>query len=163
MSASDPAYRIIFPSYDWDDAWLVNQIINLPVVLGKENLGFIKGVPQEEGLTRDSEIEQWIDRNMHGCSALMLLVGEKTYLSHWVAYEVELARRHRLGILLVYLDGMQRRDGSICQLGKDPLECWSLYANTPGCYRVNAYHWIRDNGIENVADWIEDALQRRGK
>lgn len=163
MLTPNPAYRIVFPSYDWDDAWLVNQIINLPVVLGKENIGFIKGVPQEEGLTHDSEIQQWIDRNMSGCSALMLLVGEQTYLSKWVAYEVDLARKRHLGMLLVYLDGMRRQNGSICQLGKDPLEHWGLYANTPGCYRVNAYHWVRNNGLENVADWIEDALQRISK
>lgn len=163
MSASDPVYRIIFPSYDWDDAWLVNQIINLPVVLGKENLGFIKGVPQEEGLTRDSEIEQWIDRNMHGCSALMLLVGEQTYLSEWVAYEIELAIKRRLGMLLVYLDGMQRRDGSICQLGKDPIGYRGWYSHDSTGYFVRQYHWVGDHGQDNVSNWIEDALQRRGK
>lgn len=89
---TQPKFRIVFPSYDWDDAWLVNQIINRPIVVGREEVGFIKGVPAEEGLTDPKAIENWIRRNMEGCSCLILFVGEKTYQSDWVKFELLLAR-----------------------------------------------------------------------
>lgn len=41
-----PSYRKIFPSYDWDeDVWRVNQIVNLPFIVGAELAGFVKNVP----------------------------------------------------------------------------------------------------------------------
>lgn len=54
----------IFPSYDWDDAWLVNQIINLPDILDPNEVGFLKGVPNEEIKKSDEKIKEWIKENM---------------------------------------------------------------------------------------------------
>ena len=83
MQNQTPTYRRIFPSYDWDDAWIVNQIINLPNIVDKKQIGFVKGVPAEEGLTDPGQIKKWIDDNMRGCSCLTLFVGERTYTSNW--------------------------------------------------------------------------------
>ena len=82
-----PSYRKIFPSYDWDeDVWRVNQIVNLPFIVGAELAGFVKNVPNEEVRKSDAAVQRWIDENMEGCSCLVLLIGEKTYLSRWVKY-----------------------------------------------------------------------------
>lgn len=67
-----PEYRKIFPSYDWDDAWLVNQIINLPEILGHETIGFAKGVPNEEIKQDDNKIRKWIEENMEKLSYFIL-------------------------------------------------------------------------------------------
>lgn len=70
-----PQYRKVFPSYDWDDVWYVNQIVNLPHIVGKENIGFIKDVPNEEVKKSDSAVKAWIDKHMEGCSCLILFCG----------------------------------------------------------------------------------------
>lgn len=91
-------YRKIFPSYDWDeDVAYVNQIINYPKIVGVENAGFMKNVPNEEIKKSDEAIANWITKNMNGCSCYVLFVGERTYLSRWVHYEMELACQLMLG------------------------------------------------------------------
>lgn len=159
---TQPKFRIVFPSYDWDDSWLVNQIINRPIVVGREEVGFIKGVPAEEGLTDPDAIEDWIRRNMEGYSCLILFVGEKTYQSDWVKFELLLAREKLMARFIVHLDGMRRKDGSICGYGVDPYGYHGLYTSGPG-YQINQYHWVSNNGAENIGEWIEEACLRAGK
>ena len=153
-----PEYRKIFPSYDWDDAWLVNQIINLPEILGHETIGFAKGVPNEEIKQDDNKIRKWIEENMEKCSCLILFCGENTYESKWVKYEIELARKLRKGRFIIYLNGLKRKDGTICEKGIDPYEYHNLYSSSG--YVIKKYNWDSDNGIDNINDWIEDAINR---
>ena len=161
-----PSYRKIFPSYDWDeDVWRVNQIVNLPFIVGAELAGFVKNVPNEEVRKSDAAVQRWIDENMEGCSCLVLLIGEKTYLSRWVKYELERATQKRMGRLNVYLEGMPDRYGIPSKRGKDPYAHHGMYVpvDTPGVFIVNESSWIRDNGLYNIGNWIEDACQRAGR
>ena len=68
-------------------------------IVGVENAGFMKNVPNEEIKKSDEAIANWITKNMNGCSCYVLFVGERTYLSRWVHYEMELACQLNLGIL----------------------------------------------------------------
>ena len=158
-----PAYRKIFPSYDWDDVWYVNQIINLPVVLGKENIGFIKNVPNEEVKRNDAAVKAWIDQHMEGCSCLVLFCGERTYQSKWVKYELEKAERDGMARLVIHLDGMASNNGFLCGRGIDPYAYHGMYSLLGFGYVIKQYSWIADNGIRNIGEWIEDACQRAGK
>ncbi|MGL4524805.1 MAG: TIR domain-containing protein, partial [Spirochaetia bacterium] len=161
-----PAYRRIFPSYDWDDAWLVNQITQQPNVIPKEELGLISGVPNEEIKSSDEKIKAWINESMNGCSCLILFVGEKTHLSKWCLYEIELAKEKRMGRFIIYLDGMKRKEGTICKKGQDPYEYHGLYGppdSTRTGYTIEKYSWLSDDGQSNIKEWIEDACKRAGK
>ena len=152
-----PEYRKIFPSYDWDDAWLINQIINLPEILGHKTIGFVKGVPNEEIKQDNNKIKEWIEENMEKCSCLILFCGEKTYESKWVKYEIELARKLRKGRFIIYLEGLERKDETICEKGIDPYEYHNLYS--PSGYVIKKYNWDSDSKYE-ISDWIEDAISR---
>ena len=151
-------YRKIFPSYDWDDAWLVNQIINLPEILGHEAIGFAKGVPNEEIKEDDNKIRKWIEENIKKCSCLILFCGENMYESKWVKYEIKLARKLRKGRFIIYLKGLKRKDVTICEKGIDPYKYHNLYSSSG--YVIKKYNWDSDNGIDNINDWIEDAINR---
>ena len=151
-------YRKIFPSYDWDDAWLVNQIINLPEILGHEAIGFAKGVPNEEIKEDDNKIRKWIEENIKKCSCLILFCGENMYESKWVKYEIKLARKLRKGRFIIYLKGLKRKDGTICEKGIDPYKYHNLYSSSG--YVIKKYNWDSDNGIDNINDWIEYAINR---
>lgn len=161
-----PLYRKIFPSYDWDeDVWRVNQIINLPKILDCENAGFMKNVPNEEVKKDDRAIARWINENMEGCSCLVVFVGEKTYLSKWVKYEIDLARERKMGRFIIYLTGLKNTSGEKCSKGIDPYKAHGLYADNPSPenYVIKQYSWLKDNGLENFSDWIEDACRRAGR
>lgn len=156
-----PKYRVVFPSYDWDDVFAVNQIIQLPNVVDKEKIGFKNGVPQETVHASDAAIKRWIDDNMDGCSCLVLFLGEKTYLSKWVKYELELAWKKNLGRLIISLEGIRLPSGVICHAGPDPYQYHGMYSEGPG-YVIRQYLWI-NNGVRHIGDWIEDACLRAGR
>ena len=158
------SFRYIFPSFRWEDAWLVNQIVNLPFVIGTTEIQFRNGVPPEEVHSSDDAIRRWIQNSMDGCTCLILFVGEETYKSDWVAYELELARKRSIGRIIVYLDGMKRKDGSICHRGPDPYAYRGMYtSNSPNAYIIKQYSWVQNDGINNIGQWIEDACQRASK
>lgn len=154
-------YRRIFPSFQWEDAWLVNQIVNRPVVMGVHEMGFVNGVPPEEVHASDEAIRRWIRNSMNGCSCLVLFVGEETYKSRWVKFELEEARRLNMGRIAVWLTGMQDRFGRLCGNGPDPYAENGLYSRSPGQgYIIKRYSWLGDNGAQNLGRWIDEAVQR---
>lgn len=156
-------YRRIFPSYQWKDAWLVNQIVNLPVTIGARAAGFANGVPPEEVHSSDEAIRRWIRNSMYGCSCLVLFVGETTYQSNWVRYELELAEKYKMGRIIVNLAGMKRKDGSICGRGIDPYAWHGLYRGLldPNYYEVKSYDWL-PAGRHLISGWLSDASERAG-
>ena len=158
-----PEFRFVFPSYKWEDAWRVNQIVNRPIVVGKEKIGFLKGVPQEDGLTLKPEIRRWIDEHMEGCSCLILFVGEKTYESQWVKYELELASKRCMARFIVHLQGMPDQYGKPCIGGPDPYWCHGLYSSDGNGYVIRQYNWLKDDGARNIGSWIEEACSRTSK
>lgn len=91
-------------------------------------------------------------------SCLILFCGENTYESKWVKYEIELARKLRKGRFIIYLKGLKRKDGTICEKGIDPYKHHNLYSSSG--YVIKKYNWDSDNGIDNINDWIEDAINR---
>lgn len=167
LGSTQPSYRKIFPSYDWDeDVWRVNQIINLPNIVGKENIGFIKNVPNEEIKRGDRAVEQWINEHMDGCSCLIVFCGEKTAYSKWVLYEIKLADRLGLGRFIINLKGMLNQKNEECQFCHDPYMVNNLYVDPtkyPNTYTIRQYDWIADEGIYHIHDWIEDACQRANR
>ena len=161
-----PNYRKIFPSYDWvEDVWRVNQIVNLPKILGKENMGFMKNVPNEEVKKSDTAIQRWIDANLVGCSCLVVFVGERTYQRKWVNYEMMQANAQGMGGLIVSLAGMKNREGIPSLGGPDPYAANGLYAppGTTNTYTIFSYRWLADDGLNKIGHWIEDACQRAGR
>lgn len=163
VSQKTPSYRKIFPSYDWDeDVWRVNQIIKMPAIVGKEKLGFVSGVPNEEAKKSDATIKRWIDDNLKGCSCMIVFCGEKTAQSRWVKYEIEQARILNMGRFIVELTGRLDKNRQPCKFASDPYSANNKYcANySPSAYTIRRYNWNLDNGQEHISEWIEDAIQR---
>lgn len=160
-------FRKVFPSYDWDDVMYVNQIINLPIVMGVNNVGFMKNVPNEEVKSCDAAIRRWIDNNMVGCSCLVLFVGERTYQSRWVKYELEQAISKGMGLLKIDITGMTTGYRTSRQ-GIDPIAYHHLETFPNGYlfghYSVKSYRWTAfDRPQDLIGSWIEDACTRAYK
>lgn len=153
-------YRNVFPCHDWDDEWYVNQIMNLSNVMNRKDVGFVKGVPNEEVKSSDDAIRQWIDDNMKRCSCVIVFAGEKTYQSRWCLYEMELANKLKKGRFIIFLDGMKGKDGTPCGNCPDPYAMNGRYKNSPNAYVIKAYHWAKEDGVRKIKEWIEDACRR---
>lgn len=99
----------------------------------------------------DAAIQQWIERQLHGTSVTVVLVGSHTCTSRWVRYEIERSQELRMGLLGIDISGIS-----------DP-----RWGTSHFCGRIPGvpvfYNWTRDNGHENLGSWIEAAAQAAGR
>ena len=54
----------------------------------------------------DATIKRWIGQQMHGTSAVVVLIGEETSESSWVKYEIEQGWKKGKGVLGVYIHNL---------------------------------------------------------
>lgn len=92
----------------------------------------------------DAKIKEWIDRQLHGTSVTVVLVGAHTCESKFVKYEIEQSIARGNGILQIDISGIANLDGqrSCC--------CGSM------CH-APLYNWMFNDGYNNLALWVEIA------
>ena len=81
--------RRVFFSFEYGDVTRAMVVRHSWVTQDKEAVGFIDAAEfealEEEG---DEAIEGWIDDQLLGTSVTVVLVGEQTCSSRWVAHEI---------------------------------------------------------------------------
>lgn len=104
----------VFFSFHYDrDYWRVQQIRNIGALAGQQELS-----PQAwEAVRRqgNAAIEGWIDRQMSGTSAVVVLVGTETAQRRWVDYEIRKAwneKRPLVGIRIHALLDSNRKSSA---------------------------------------------------
>ena len=95
--------RKVFFSFDYDDIFRVNVVRNCHAfasVAERQAVGFFDKAEREQ-LKRldDASIKQWIRAQMSGSSVTVVLMGENTYTSRWVRFEIEESVREGKGLL----------------------------------------------------------------
>ena len=146
--------RRVFFSFDWDDVWRVNQVRNNWVPKGSQSAaGFIDAADFEEVKRQgDTAIEKWIDGQLEGTSVTVVLIGEKTYHSKWVQYEINQSVNKEKGLIGIYIHTMRDQRGERSKKGQSPLN--SSYSH---------YNWIEDDGKEHLSTWIDQAADQVGR
>lgn len=121
------------------------------VAQGKEAAGFIDSADFEEVKSKgDTAIKNWIGKQLEGTSVTVVLVGEKTYNSFWVKYEIQKSIDKGNGLLGIDVSKIKDLQGNISErCGEIPLG-------------YNFYLWNKDKGYENMGDWIEQAAEDAG-
>lgn len=138
--------RRIFPSYDFGrDADRAVAVRAAWIAQG--------GVVRLEGAKADSrsEIVRWTDREIAAASATVVLVGSHTRYSDWVNYEIRRSEKAGKGLLGVDVSGI--RD----QFGHQSTCDGALPVGYP------FHSWIADQGERNLAQWVDQAVQCRGR
>lgn len=161
--------RRVFFSFDWDDAWKVNQVRHSGVTTSVEFVGFIDAADIERvKRSSDQAIQNWIDRQMTNTSVTAVLIGENTYRSRWVKYEIQKSIDRRNGILGIHIHNVKDRFGRTSDKGRSPFKesPFNWMASHQGklaypccCY----YDWVSGESHQNVGDWIERAAQQAGR
>jgi hypothetical protein len=151
--------RKVFFSFHYKDILLVSRIRNSwRVRPGAETQPFHDRAEWEK-IKRQSPatIKSWIDTQLKGSSVTVVLVGSDTATRPWVKYEIESSIAQKKGIIFINLDGMKTTLGFPYRGGTSPAS-WTL--NRTG-QRLSTYYktynWVRDNGYQNMANWIESA------
>jgi hypothetical protein len=99
----------------------------------------------------DDAIREWIDGQLVGTSVTVVLVGAETCDSRWVKYEIEQSVDRGNGLLGIDISKIKDFDGSISE------RCGRLPAG------YSFYLWNKDDGYNNMGDWIEAAAKDAGR
>lgn len=158
-----PTRRVFYSFHYKPDNWRVSTVRNIGAVEDNK--------PAEdndwESITGRGEaaIKRWIDDQMSGRSCVVVLIGARTAGRKWINYEIEKAWHEGKGLLGVYIHNIKDAEGNQSTKGANPFANFVdengtrlssiVHAyNPPYTASTSVYSYIR----ENMADWIEEAL-----
>jgi MTH538 TIR-like domain (DUF1863) len=144
--------RKVFFSFKYDDVQRAMNVRNSNVLVGAMKSGFIDKADFEKVEKQgDKAIQKWIDEQLEGTSVTVVLVGANTNKSKWVNYEIKQSLARGNGLLTIDIS-------KIADLKGNTTDCCAL--------RVTGYThylWNKNNGRDNLGDWIETAAKAAGK
>ena len=122
------------------------------VTQGRQAAGFVDAADFESIKRQgDSAIKRWIDGQLLNTSVTVVLVGAKTCSSRWVKYEIELSIARGNGLLGIDVSKIKDFDGNTSY------RCGEI----PKGYKF--YLWKKDDGFNNMGEWIEEAARAAGR
>jgi hypothetical protein len=143
------------------DYWRAINVRNCWVSNERTVAGFFE--PTEwEGVKRqpDAVIEAWIDAQLRDTSVTVVLIGLDTAGSKWVGYEIKASQARGNGMLGIYVNGIKDSTGVTTARGPNPFDALPADAGSPA-YPV--YDWLKDDGYNNLDNWIDAAALVAGK
>lgn len=144
--------RRAFFSFKYEDVSRAMIVRNSWVTKDKRAAGFIDAADfedlEKEG---DEAIQDWIDDQLDGTSVTVVLVGEETCGSRWVKYEIDKSKELGHGLLGIDISKIKDFDGNTSE------RCGKIPAG------YSFYLWNKDDGYNNMGDWIEEAAKDAGK
>jgi hypothetical protein len=160
--------RRVFFSFHYDrDVRRVAQVRNSWVLRRDgEAQPFYDKAEFEEVKKRAGGIEKWIEEQLNGSSVTVVLFGAQTYYRRWVRHEIKRSHELEKGLLAVDIHNVRDPRGGADVAGINPLDFWAVKQNGRDValsiiYRT--YDWVRDDGYNNMADWIEEAAIAVGR
>ena len=146
------ARRIFFSFKYKPDVSRAMVVLNCWVTQGKEAAGFIDAADFEEIKRQgDAAIKRWIDNQLLGTSVTVVLVGAHTCSSRWVRYEIEQSKNRNNGLLGIDISKIRDLDGNTTE------RCGEIPTGYP------FYLWKRNDGYNNIGEWIEIAARTEGR
>lgn len=111
-------------------------------------------------------VEKWIEEQLKGTSVTVVLIGAETYEREWVRHEIKRSYELDKGILGIYIHNVKDPQLGTDIKGKNPLDYWSITQNGQkvlfsSLYKT--YDWVKDDGYNNLASWIETAAKAAGR
>ncbi|ROL55688.1 TIR-like domain-containing protein [Bacteroidetes/Chlorobi group bacterium Naka2016] len=155
--------RKVFFSFDYDDIWRVNVVRKHYVTKGGYLVsGYIDKADFEE-IKRQGEyaIRRWIDEQIAGTSVTVVLIGEKTYQSRWVKYEIEKSIERGNGLVGIYIHNIKDNNGNKANKGFNPFS--NHFSERLKGREPKIYDWVLDSGFNNFPSWAENAAKSAGK
>lgn len=156
--------RVFFSFHYGRDVWRVNQVRNSWVAKeDREAAGYIDAAEWEE-VKRDGEdaIKEWIDEQLHGTSVTAILIGNETATRDWVHYEIKKSIERGNGIVGIKIHSLKDKEGRTDFSGSNPLKKFVVEEKSNAKTLSSifpTYHWEKDNGRENISEWVEEAAQ----
>ncbi|MFX1366908.1 MAG: TIR domain-containing protein [Promethearchaeota archaeon] len=158
--------RTFFSFHYSRDAWRSYIIRNCWYGRDREAAGFLDSSLREKSKERtETLIKDKIRYAMVDTDVTVVLIGRFTSDRKWVLYEISKSIQKKNGLLGIYIHNIKNRHGEIDEQGKNPFD--KFYINRGGrrvyfSEFIPTYYWKRDNGYNNLRNWIETAATRMG-
>jgi len=149
------------------DNWRASQVRNMGVVAGNKPATDNDWETVKKG--GDTAIEKWINDQLNGKSVVVVLIGEKTAGRKWIKYEIKKAWEDGKGVLGIYIHNLKDSAGNQSNKGSNPFDAFNIEGTSLSSI-VKAYNppfstgtYVYSHIEENLANWIEKAIEIRGK
>ena len=161
------ARKVFFSFHYQPDNWRASQVRNMGVIEGNAPASDNDWEAVTNG--GDSAIEKWIDDQMKGRSCTVVLVGENTAGRKWIKYEIKASWEAGKGVVGICIHNLKNKDGNQSSTGRNPFDDFTIGGKklssmvklyTPP-YSTSTY--VYDHIKENIADWIDEAIEIRAK
>ena len=163
--ANTPRRRVFYSFHFRTDAWRAAQVRYMNLTEHDAPLSNNDWEQVRRG--GEAAIQKWIDRQMHGKSCVIVLIGEDTASRPWVRYEIEKAWTDGKGVVGIYIHNLRNREGLQARKGDNPLRNLRLGRHRlseivptydpQGFDSKDVYATIQ-NGM---VDWVEKAIRIR--
>lgn len=165
------ARRVFFSFHHERDKGRIGQIRNSNVVLNDGiETPFVDAAAWEKVKRQgDKAIADWIEKNLHGTSVTVVLIGAETATREWVLHEIDRSCDLKKGLLGIWIHKVKCfRTGLTDSKGENPFDQFQVLNPTTNRYvkmsnYVSCYDWVKDKGRENIANWIEQAVEDAGR
>ena len=161
------ARRVFYSFHYKPDNWRAAQVRNMGIVEGNAPASDNDWETVTSG--GEAAIREWINDQMFGKSCTIVLIGSQTAGRKWIKYEIEKAWNDGKGLLGIYIHNLKNGLGNQSVKGGNPLNGFSVAGeqlsdivrayDPPYKSSTYVYAYIENN----IADWIEKAIQIRGK
>ena len=160
--------RRVFFSFHYNrDASRASQVRNMGTVEGNKPATDNDWETVKKG--GDAAIKKWIDGQLNNRSCAVVLIGYGTAKRKWIEYEIKKAWGDGKGVLGIHIHNLKDLSGNQSAKGANPFtglkvggdslgSLVSVY-DPPYARSTNVYKYIADN----VAKWIEEAIEQRNK
>lgn len=147
------ARRVFFSFHYQHDVWRVNQIRNIPEIIGTAAAGFQDASLWEETKIKgDAAIKKLIDDGLYNTSVTVVFIGNKTAGRKYINYEIEQSIARGNGLVGIQIHHLKDSNGNTDSVGDTP------YKLTSGGYKLYKY-----TNSDNITEHIEEAAKAAGK
>ncbi len=156
------ATRKVFFSFHYtNDVTRANVVRNSWVTQGAKKAGFIDKAEFEKLKLQGSKaVKDWIDKQLHGTSVTVVLIGKETLNRPYVQYEIQKSIERGNAIIGVQVGGIKN-------LQEQTSYSQSKNTKIDGKYFKDMvegfYDYIVDDGYTNLGNWVDDAAIKKGK
>ena len=146
------ARRVFFSFHYQRDIWRVNQIRNIPNVIGTSAAGFQDASLWEEARKKgDEAIKKLINSGLENTSVTVVCIGAKTAGRKYINYEIEQSIKRGNGLVGFQIHHLKDQSGDTDSPGETPHKLDKDY---------KVYKYVDH---EKLAARIEEAAENAGK
>ncbi len=146
--------RRVFFSFHYErDIWRVNQIRNIPNIIGTAAAGFQDASMWEEAKKKgDTEIKRMINEALEGTTVTLVCIGYRTSSRKYVNYEIEQSLKRGNGLVGLQINHLENNNKEVDPVGETPPQIKEA--------GFKVYKYVNK---DYLARRIEEAAQLAGK